>query len=301
MNAFGSVVETTGYTESFAGNWNLGTSAILTADQIVAPDINKLADKLTFASSPNSKTFRDLSSATDNTNQTFAVWVRTATGTEPFKLRFVKKDGTDAVTAAITATANWQRFSFTTNIAAGGTTPRIEIRNGASGVRDIYIWGASVYKDQSYPYSYRTNETGAEQTQSADNFYWPEAIVTPRLLRGPWAVKFLPYFASGEYSDFRLAHVANGYIKYRTGNTIRAYDSGGVPAVTSSAISHSRYQIIQLDSLNSEGSITISGATSGNGTSTGSVFTWLAGNVFWGLRSNGTEVSNCLITEPIIL
>jgi len=304
-NFYEACVETTGKTETFSA-WTTIGGASVTTDQIAAPDSAKLADKLTFGAAAGDGIKIALGSATDNTNQTEAVWFKTLSGTKQFRLQFLLKDSTTATSGDLTATTEWQRFDFTGDILAGGTTPEARIINDSGGnAGDVYIWGASVYKDKSYPWPYRTNETGADQAQAKDDAYWAQADVP--------AVIFAGQFRHQLITPWDENNIPSGYIYRRntapgeryslhTGGNFRYYDAitGWVGGNVITWTPETSILSTKWDGVN--GVIGVEGADSGNGDKTGlSSWSTIPDDFWWGMREDGAGQINGRLTEPYLL
>ena len=118
-------------------SWVKLNSATVTANTTIAPDGTLTADTLSLAAAANSSIFQ----ATSTISQlTFSVFVKVASGTKDFRLRF---DAPAATTSAnFTATTTWQRFTFTATTTGIGGVYIINDSIGTAG--DLIIWAAQV-------------------------------------------------------------------------------------------------------------------------------------------------------------
>ena len=118
-------------------SWVKLNSATVTANTTIAPDGTLTADTLSLAVAANSSIFQ----ATSTISQlTFSVFVKVASGTKDFRLRF---DAPAATTSAnFTATTTWQRFTFTATTTGIGGVYIINDSIGTAG--DLIIWAAQV-------------------------------------------------------------------------------------------------------------------------------------------------------------
>ena len=134
--------------EDFSTTW-LGTAAV-TTNTADSPFGELSADTLTY-NSVESKRYQNVTTAS-STTYTFSVWMRATTGT--FELKLSRTNGVSwsgaTVSAPITLTTTWQRYSLTFTTGMSDTLSGLVIGNEnltaytlpATG--SIYIWGAQL-------------------------------------------------------------------------------------------------------------------------------------------------------------
>lgn len=265
--------ETCGKSETF-DDWTKIASPVVTPNQITAPDPAKLADKIAFPSAHTARIERILGSATDNTDQSTGVWMRTLTGTHNIRYGFMKKSGAASYNE-VTVTPAWQRFFHTTDIAAGATDPLIIIRNqSGGGAGTIYVWGCNVYKDKSVPGPYMENDTGSDQAYAKDQVSFAAGIVPVAAMRNSYAFRFIPFWAHNEPGNVRFlrfhkdgTHYVDQY--YDAGvDKLKTYyrDGGGlIVALVTGAITINRNTLATVENYPGLGRQILSGFASGNG------------------------------------
>ena len=134
--------------EDFSTTW-LGTAAV-TTNTADSPFGELSADTLTY-NSVGSNRYQNVTTAS-STTYTFSVWMRATTGT--FELKLSRTNGVSwsgaTVSAPITLTTTWQRYSLTFTTGMSDTLSGLVIGNEnltaytlpATG--SIYIWGAQL-------------------------------------------------------------------------------------------------------------------------------------------------------------
>jgi hypothetical protein len=124
---------------NFAASWSSTGSPTVTLNAAVSPDGTTNATQIT--SSPGGvfrAVFQDV--ATTAAAHTFSIYLKSATGTN--QTMRIWADTSPSLSAAITVTPQWQRFtvSGTTN-----TTARVQIGvDGSANAFDVYAYGAQL-------------------------------------------------------------------------------------------------------------------------------------------------------------
>ena len=170
----------------------------------------------------------------------------------------------------------------------------------AAGARDSVTWGVQL-EQASFPSSYmRTEELAyGAFTRAADVLSGPISTIPSKMVNGAWSFTVAPVGASsgmirdaGTQTLFSFAEDGSETIEfYITGGAcyLRVV-SGGVAKVTSSALTFSADQVLAVSVDGAAGTLTISGATTGNGTSTGTAWTRTTGpNLYVGARADGSN------------
>jgi hypothetical protein len=171
------------YSEQFDNAaWQQIGTVTKTANYSAAPNGTTTADRLVFASNTNAdQLFQAIS--TIAATYTSSVYARVPSGTA--KMRFGFYDGT-IQTDDITLTTEWQRFSVTKTLAAGGATRCCWLYpNGAGYATDIQIWGAQLETNATAStYNSTTVKNLLGYTENFDNAAWTKsnAFVQTNLL-----------------------------------------------------------------------------------------------------------------------
>lgn len=264
--------ETCGKSETFSA-WTTIGGASVASDQVASPDSDKQADKLTFGAAAADGIKIQLGSATDDTDQTQAVFVRSVSGTKDFRLGFLRKDNTESLSGDFTATTDWQRFDITADILAGGTTPEARIINDSGGnAGDIYIFGANVHKDKSWPYPYLGNDTGGDVDCTKDDGYFDAVDVPAALRTKKHVIWWVPNAAStdtrgAQYIYHLYDSGANKSVRvvWNANDTmeVTAFDGGWTRRAITGALTVARGSLNQIILDPVEGSIELPDTTGG--------------------------------------
>lgn len=165
----------------------------------------------------------------------------------------------------------------------------------AAGARDWIWWGAQL---EAAPFASSYIETaGASAARSADSCTVASASVPSWMRSGKYA-----FVASVECSSAQLITHATEMtlLAFGTGTNDRValvLDSGaikvrvvqgGTTRVTTGALTFSRWQDLTITLNSATGAVTIAGAATGNGTTTGTPWTMQSGDLYLGTTSTGT-------------
>jgi hypothetical protein len=170
---------------------------------------------------------------------------------------------------------------------------------GDSSTPNSVLWNPQ-FGVGSYPGPIILTEAAAV-TRAADVVYWPSAKVPGAILSGKYAFKWIPFATDVEYgaSNVFLQSIDanNGILFAGSTDRIRVF-AGGAEKVASNALNFSRYSTLTVTIDAAAGSITVSGASSGDGTVVGTAWSWSAGNLYYGCRFDSTSQIDGLISEP---
>jgi hypothetical protein len=137
------------YSTDLSTGWSKGTLATWTLNAATAPDGTMTAlqgDGVTgfSISSAGGALYRLGNTVSGSTTYTFSVYVRTQTGTATdVRLRLNETGGNNTLSASLTVTTAWTRFSLTVTTAAGATAVSTLVGTGA-GTANLFIWGAQL-------------------------------------------------------------------------------------------------------------------------------------------------------------
>ena len=142
------------YSERF-DQWDIGTNSTVTTNVVTAPDGTQTADRIN-SPAVTSTFIRSLNQPiVSGKTYTFSVYAKAVTpGTnDGFTFGI---SGTALTSPVLTATAEWQRFTYTTTAPANG---EFLLHNfGDTFATDIYIWGAQLEEGSTAtPYIPTTN------------------------------------------------------------------------------------------------------------------------------------------------
>lgn len=221
------------------------------------------------------------------------------------------------VSLAITIPASWGFFSVsgTTSASANsGAYPGFDHRvnypttgNPAITVAcDFLLWGVQAEQGAWFPSSHIINNSGAAATRSADTLTLTTAQYNAAMLDRPWKFDVYPYFSSTDHQDgetywlYSFGGASDGiYLTKSGGNATVAVVTGGVVRVSSATITWSRHQKLTVTVTPAAGQVTVAGATTGDGTQTGTAYTFPSSTLRVGGILSGTGEAFCRISQPV--
>lgn len=179
-----------------------------------------------------------------------------------------------------------------------GTAPSYQ-GDGSSGV---YLWQAQI-EIGAFPSSPIFTEATTE-TRDKDETKWDSDNV-PAALRGKFTFKWIPNANHARAGDRSLGSFWSAGVSPRilltykaTSDKIQVYRTTVGTAVQSAALTFDRHQVLTITLDPAAGSITVSGATTGNGIEVGTPWSTFEGDVYWGHDYTLSAHCNGLISEP---
>lgn len=243
---------------------------------------------------------------------TLSVWMTNNGGGTATRLRFSFASG---IALPITIPSAWSRFSTYTTFTGAASDfisfdHRANIPNTGDPVIntavDALVWGVQLEAVVTFPSSAIINNSGASATRSADTLTLTTAQYNAAMLDRPWRFDVYPYFSSTDHQDgetywlYSFGGANDGiYITKSGGNATVAVVTGGVVRVSSSTITWSRHQKLTVTVTPAAGQVTIAGATTGNGTQTGTAYTFPSSTLRVGGILSGTGEAFCRISQPV--
>jgi hypothetical protein len=163
-----------------------------------APDGTMTGDTLVNSTAGVSLVYQPLGAA--SATYTFSVYVRSLSGTMAFRLgAYVTPPAANIYSSEFTATAEWQRFTFTVT----GSIGHVIVAGGAASTGSIVVWGAQLEQGSS-PSSHIPTTT-AQVTRAGDNISLPTASMPFDATKGTLFVEAGSYRSWGENGINTLA------------------------------------------------------------------------------------------------
>lgn len=245
----------------------------VTAYAHTAPDGSPHGATLTFAASAGYYVGETITATADGETWTLSVWAKVSSGTREFRLWCTQRDGSTVVNQAFTATAEWQRFSFTFSVGTGASDPMFRIQNAASGgAGDLHVFNLQGEKGAFASSDIPT--VGATQTRMVDAVSAANAfLLAVHNSRHAWDV--WPLYPSSELAagassrrtwaqgGGNVGHMHRGVAGGCRSSVITA---GGGPASDVAVTFDPLQELTNVIDLTIVGETTRSGYTTGNGT-----------------------------------
>lgn len=272
------------------GTW-AKTAASAVANTATAPDGSATADVMTLDNNVAARVAQDINVVYDEDDMVydFTFFYRRNGGSDvQFRANIEKHDAT-LETQTLTATADWQLAHLSADSEAGGTQLAVSFTQLATPAmaRVIDIWGCQVTRRDNAetpgPVPYVRSSASAGQHNGRDALVFDAADVPGQIFRAAFKLHFKPMFASTAFaasSDYHylLAILVNeGEDDQRTAG-LRLTGSGGAclvqwlgdagTVVASRTITFSAEQELTFTLDAQAGTLTVGGATTGDGTAT---------------------------------
>lgn len=283
-------------TEALATSPWAATAASVAANTATAPDGSATADVLTLNNDVAAVLSQDLSILTDSAVHDFTFWYRRNGGTDQtFRARITSRDASTTI-VDFTATSEWQRGRVSAASLAGATPFSVALIQVASpaGSSVIDVWGCQVtlsgsdshiYSGQNIPY-FRRTDSFSSSTSARDEMAFDVADVPRQIFSGAFAISFIPLFASSAIAaapgvyDYILSIAVDADGDNPRTAGLRLTSAGGAcvlewcgddgAVACSRPLTFSALQEITATLDASAGTLTVTGATTGNGTATAS-------------------------------
>lgn len=246
--------------------------ASISGTTATAPDGDADCCTVAFTASASDSVMRTVSGTADNTTYVTTVFARRTSGSGNVRLRVVKRDGVASLSGDLAISTTWTRLEYVVNWGTGATTPEVGIINDAAGTaQSVEVWGFDVKSAAtvgSFASSY-IRTTNGSATRNADVLTYASA---PQVMAtGKWRAEIRPLRASSETvnpispnSFFHLSSTVDSFITLTTVSASAI--AGGVTQFTKASLVYSRQQAIVLTPDCAAFTMTVAGATSGNGT-----------------------------------
>ena len=258
------------YSEDLSNAAWVKTGASISGTTGTAPDGASDLCTVSFTASATDSLMQQVTGTADATTYFSTVFVRRTTGSGNVRWQLANRAGTTTQSSDIAIDTTWKRIEFSSAWGTGATTPQIGLINAsAGGTQSVEVWGFDVKASAAIPTptSYiRTTATSATRNQDVLTY----STTTPsRLVAGKWQFALRPLYATAETpaargACFTFSSSADDCINIFT-NATQAL-AAGVTQFTKTALSYSRHQALTITPDLSANTLTVAGATAGNGT-----------------------------------
>lgn len=272
--------------------WTKGGGASVAASGVAAPDGAFDVETVTFTASATDRVTQPAQTIPANAAQgVFTIWLRSDVA-KTVDLRMLQKDGaTYGASVPCVLTTAWQRFELNQAVGAGASAPVLGVWNADALATGYQHWGAMFECSAAlcqFPSSYiRTG--AATVARPTDTFsysaagQYPESFRT-RGLRVRYAAECTSTEMGGSTHHVLFATSNSDllYLQVIAGVVRAVLYGGGVLLATSAPLTFSREQLLVVDALPNVGAVTVSGATTGNGTTGTAAGTLVAATMIFG-------------------
>jgi hypothetical protein len=287
------------YSEDLSDATWVKTNCTISTDTTTAPDGTLTADTLTTTSGGVVTSIALTTGSVPAGNTSFTFFAR---ANEAYTASYTYAAGAATTSADFSVDTTWRQLF--NRIGGASVAPTITIRphtgagTGTAG-RVMQVWGLGIV-NQSFTGSYVTT-TSANVTRSADSLTYSAGQWNTLLATSAYSFEWRPAWDSGGLNAIaEFLSFGGASDRFAINNTDQILITvGGVANITTSAITWSRDQVIKLSCNPVAGSVTIAGASSGNGTYTGTPWTWPTGvTLRVGGRVGSTAEINGCISNP---
>jgi hypothetical protein len=211
-----------------------------------------------------------------------SVFVQYAAGADTLSLSQASTAGSGSTAVLLDALAAWRRFQNINPASPGGA---LQMRLQENDVANNNVFRAWGWQAEDGGFASQMIETaGAAGTRLPDDAVIPSADVPAAMRSGSWRTTIAPARASTQVSDtttetlYSFGSGLDNCIVINASNQI-VVRASGVDVVTTGALTWSADQAITLTLNAAAGTVLVSGATTGNGTTTGTPWTMPTGDV----------------------
>lgn len=289
------------YSEDFnQASWSKTTTTVPNTTG-AAPDGESDCCRVSFTAAATSKIYRTVAGI--GNSQTFSItfFVKTYSGGSNVRVYTKDKDATARQTSDISISSTWKRIELVmTTSASGAGTFEVGVQNGTAGASTaILLWGAQVELG-SFPTSpIRTTTAAAGRNTDVVTVPSTDSVSLNRLLYGDLTVKVAPTCSSSEASTND-----QGVIGLPGGNSLIRIQPGKIQSVwglqynslttlyEKDSLTWSRDQVLTVKADHVAGQMTVTGATTGDGT--GSVGTTGGLPRYMGMTPRGLSMNTGL-------
>jgi hypothetical protein len=246
------------------------TGASISGTTGAAPDGASDLCTVDFTTSASDSIMQTISTGTaDASTYLSTVFVRRTTGSGNIRFQLVNRAGVTSQSSDIAIDTTWRRIEWSSSWGTGATAPQIGLINGtAAAAQSVEVWGFDVKITTALnaPTSYiRTTATSATRSLDALTF----GSAPARMATGKWSFACRPLYGTSDVVSARGAAFAFSSTEDDCINVFRdatqAINNGAI-AYTRTGLSFSRNQALTITPDCGAFTLTVSGATAGDGT-----------------------------------
>ena len=206
-----------------------------TSNYATSPDGTQNAANISFTASNTARLEKFITGTFNNQTHTISVYAKVTSGTQTFRLKCSHAGVADYITNNLTATTDWQRFTFTQAFGStAGTGIYAGIQNGTVALaKNIQFYGLQLETNSAYVSSLIPTQ-GASATRVADSCF---KTGISSLIGQSEGVLFADFIVNGRTNVTNILNsekntTASFYLLARTNGNIDVglYQSGAIKA-----------------------------------------------------------------------
>ncbi|AKF06089.1 hypothetical protein [Sandaracinus amylolyticus] len=239
----------------------------------------------------------------DNVLAHLSCWVRAQSGTQTVRLVMRTKAATYVYSPDFVIGTTWTRISWDVSVGAGASAPTTGLATGSDGLArtvEVACFQAEGNSTTTFgfPSSYIANPGTSFTTRVADRLTYAVGEYPASFLTDGFEMTVRPDGSSSEIvatsSNIALAAIGSTtYLLFQisAGNLRPIMVVNNVARITGANITFSRGQAVTVALRPSAGTLTVAGATTGNGLNTGTGEAWPSGTLDIGRTSVGGNLN----------
>jgi hypothetical protein len=160
------------YSNDLANAYYVQNLITTTSNYATSPDGTQNAANISFTASNTARLEKFITGTFNNQSHTVSVYAKVTSGTQTFRLKCSHAGVADYISNDLTATTDWQRFTFTQAFGStAGTGIFVGIQNGTVALaKNIQFYGLQLETNSSYASSLIPTN-GANATRIADSCF----------------------------------------------------------------------------------------------------------------------------------
>jgi hypothetical protein len=269
------------------------------AGAMAAPDGDLDADGPFTPTAANGRGQQTLTTFTDGQQAAISGYFLDAAG-DPVRFNVIGRDAVSNVSPDKSTSPIWSRADYSVTVGTGVASVLAGFYTGTTQLPIDRVWGLQIEAGQYWPSSY-IRTAAAAVARPADVLTYAPGSYPAEFLSQGFTVTYVPDYSSAELLNLSAgtAHYIVGYFSASLGVRIRVNSGsnctfgllGNSGNIASTGVAFNRGQPMVLTAKNNNDgtwTLTVAGATTGNGSVTGAVSFSAGGSLTVGSNTSGT-------------